>query len=171
MTGANFSMGLITQDIAHLSPESPIFTCLLTPQGKILFEFCIYDSGNACLVDCNSAAAAALLKRLTLYKLRAKVSIERNEGLSVIVSDRGTVGQADLALLADPRSAAMGLRGNTEATFPVDDGGYLSRAIAAGIPEFGRDFQSDEGFSSRRKLRCSERRQLQKRMLRRSGSH
>lgn len=142
----SFLQGLITQDLDRLSPDAAIFAALLTPQGKILFDFFIADAGESFLLDCHGEAAPALVKRLTLYKLRAKVSVALDESLAVGASvekpalDEGVV-------FADPRQPALGFRTiGPSSAFSADAGDYDQRRIALGVPEFGRDFGSEEPF-------------------------
>jgi len=139
-----FLQGLITQDIDHLSPEDAIFSALLTPQGKILFDFMIAERDGAFLIDCYKDAAPALVKRLTLYKLRAKVSVEIDENLAVMTSKAPPM-TADIAF-PDPRLPALGWRIIAPKGEAVIDDGYDRRRIKLGVPEFGKDFGSDEMF-------------------------
>src|SRR6516164_4462809 len=81
----SFLHGLVTNDVEGLAEREGRFTGLLSPQGKILFDFFIVSAGDAFLVDCPSELAANLTKRLALYRLRAKVTIAD-------VSDRWRVG-------------------------------------------------------------------------------
>ncbi|MEM9495490.1 MAG: folate-binding protein [Pseudomonadota bacterium] len=145
-----FLQGLTTQDVDRLKPDAPIFSCLLTPQGKILFDFFLIETDNAFLIDCDAEVAPTLIKKLTMYKLRAKVEISLEEDLKAVTAPTPIDGQA-LAAYADPRDEALGWR----AIVANADGGenvaetdetYHSRRIAAGVPEFGADFQSDETF-------------------------
>lgn len=142
----DFLQGLITQDIDRLSPDRAVFATLLTPQGKILFDFFIADTGESFLLDCNAGAAPALAKRLTLYKLRAKVSVEIDESLAVAAS----VEKPDIDdghVFADPRLPALGYRAIVSASAASGNAsGYHQRRIALGVPEFGQDFGSEEMF-------------------------
>src|SRR4051812_33366970 len=78
-----FLQGLVTNDIALLAPERPLWAGLLTPQGKALFDFILWADGEDVLVDCEGEALGDLARRLTLYRLRRKIGIERVEGLAV----------------------------------------------------------------------------------------
>src|SRR4051812_33000920 len=78
-----FLQGLVTNDVAALSPEHPLWAGLLTPQGKALFDFILWADGEDVLVDCEDAASEDLRKRLTLYRMRRKISIEREPALAV----------------------------------------------------------------------------------------
>ncbi|MCB1523687.1 MAG: folate-binding protein, partial [Rhodoblastus sp.] len=66
----HFLQGLVTCDMTKISAEAPGFGALLTPQGKILFDFLIAQDGERFLLDTSREKAADLLKRLTFYRLR-----------------------------------------------------------------------------------------------------
>ena len=68
-----FLQGLITNDIEKAAPS--LYAALLTPQGKILFEFFVTEHETGFLLDCAADRAPELVKRLTFYRLRAKVEI------------------------------------------------------------------------------------------------
>jgi folate-binding protein YgfZ len=78
-----FLQGLLTRDVLTLRPDEPRWTGLLTPQGKALFDFILWADGDDVLIDCEAAQADTLAKRLTLYRLRRKAAIAREEGLAV----------------------------------------------------------------------------------------
>ena len=70
-----FLQGLVTNDLGLLAPERPLWTGLLTPQGKALFDFILWVEGNDVLIDAEAAQADALAKRLALYRLRRAITI------------------------------------------------------------------------------------------------
>src|SRR3954453_15002914 len=80
---SGFLQGLVTNDMALLAPDRPLWAGLLTPQGKALFDFILWADGKDVLVDCDAEAAEDLVRRLILYRLRRKIGIEREEGLAV----------------------------------------------------------------------------------------
>jgi folate-binding protein YgfZ len=139
----SFLQGLVTQDLEALNNERAVFAALLTPQGKILFDFYVVAADNAFLIDCNAEAAPALVKRLTLYKLRAKVSMAIDETLRVLASEHEI---HDGVAYADPRLAGLGWRAIVGAQESSGAADYHRRRIALGVPEFGKDFASDEMF-------------------------
>ena len=103
-----FLQGLVTSDVAG---PLPVWTGLLSAQGKCLFDFLVWDdspstgSGQAdLLLDCEAAAADGLIKRLSMYRLRRAITIERDEALAVHWSPEGGDGAPD------PRLAALGYR-------------------------------------------------------------
>ena len=92
-----FLDGLVTNMLDVL----PAYAALLTPQGKVIADFIVWADADDLLLDCDSAAAEALERRLTMYRLRRAITIERDETLAVHWSPEG----AD-----DPRLAALGKR-------------------------------------------------------------
>jgi len=137
-----FLQGLITNDIGKLAPHAPLYAALLTPQGKILFDFLLYECDGTVLIDCVRETADALQKRLTMYRLRAKVEIARRDDLAVVASWNGHE-----AVSRDPRIGELGYR-----TIGVRDlaetspEGYTEHRLDLGVPE-GRDFGQDEIFA------------------------
>ena len=97
----DFLQGLVTSDIAG---PLPLWAGLLTPQGKCLFDFMVWEDGEDLLLDCETAAADDLIKRLSIYRLRRPIAIERDEGLAVHWSAQGDEG------VRDPRLPALGRR-------------------------------------------------------------
>lgn len=97
----DFLQGLVTNDVTR----APCWAALLTPQGKYLADFLIVPQDDALLVDVHADLADDLIRRLTLYKLRSKVTIEP---LDMTVA-RGT-GPAPEGAIADPRHDALGWR-------------------------------------------------------------
>jgi tRNA-modifying protein YgfZ len=96
-----FLNGLVTQDV---SGPLPVWAGLLTPQGKCLFDFLVWDDGDDLLLDCERESAGDLAKRLTLYRLRRPIGIEREPVLCVHWSADGGEG------VADPRLSSLGRR-------------------------------------------------------------
>ena len=99
---AEFLQGLVTNDVRR----APIYTALLTPQGKYLADFFIIPDGDGFLLDVPAEQADDLLRRLTMYRLRAKVEITEDPRPVT----RGT-GPAPEGAIADPRDPALGWRG------------------------------------------------------------
>lgn len=127
-----FLQGLVSSDTAG---PLPVWTALLTPQGKVLFDFILWADGEDVLVDCEAAQADALAKRLTLYRLRRAITIAREPALAVHWSPDGTEGAPD------PRLAALGRRWIAAPGEPVSGwtAHRLSLAVAEGVAEMGQD--------------------------------
>lgn len=144
-----FLQGLITNDVEKLAPNLGLYAALLTPQGKVLFDFLLAEGDGAILIDCVKNAREQLLKRLSLYRLRSKVTIEPRDQLEVLAAWNGT--QAHHAIVyTDPRSAKLGLRAiGARAEMPAEVSGqdaYRTKRLEFGIPE-GEDFGSDHMFA------------------------
>jgi tRNA-modifying protein YgfZ len=144
-----FLQGLITNDIAQLQPATGVYAALLTPQGKILFDFLIAEGDGAILLDCAKSAADALLKRLTMYRLRARIGIELRPQLSVYVGLSGRPAERAITF-ADPRLPALGPRSIGAAAempdFLEGPAAYHAQRVTSGVPE-GTDFGSDKIFA------------------------
>ncbi len=144
-----FLQGLITNDVEKVEPDRAIYAALLTPQGKILFDFLIAEGDGALLIDCHRNVRDALVKRLSMYRLRSKVAIEAHEQLAVLAGLTGTPAVRGVTF-PDPRLPALGHR--TIGTLAeVPDGiaradAYHSHRLDLGVPEAG-DFGSDRMFA------------------------
>ena len=141
LTGADridFLQNLVTNDVKGLE-QGAVWAALLTPQGKYLADFFLVPEEEAVLVDVAEPLAADLLKRLKMYKLRAKVDIEET-GLTV---SRGT-GEAPEGAVADPRHPALGWRhyGGAEG----DGTDWDALRVAHVVPESGVELVPGEGF-------------------------
>ena len=119
-----FVQGLVTSDVAG---ELPVWTGLLTPQGKCLFDFLVWSDGDELLLDCEAAAADDVIKRLAIYRLRRSIKIARDDSLSVHWSPDGSEG------VGDPRLAALGHRWLAPADEPAE--GWLEHRLCLGVTE------------------------------------
>jgi len=148
-----FLQGLVTGNVVTLQPGEARWAALLSPQGKILFDFLMSATADDILLDVNREKVADLVKRLTMYKLRAKVEIsDQSEALGVIALYGGAPGEGE----RDSRHPDMGARliaptGKIEAlmtTFGGDAGlaDYSAHRIALGVPEGGVDFAYGDAF-------------------------
>src|SRR5512141_2337519 len=80
---SSFLQGLITNDIDKAKPGGAIHAGLLTPQGKILFDFFVVPAGEGFLLEIAKAKAAELVQRLGFYRLRAEVEIAEDPVFTV----------------------------------------------------------------------------------------
>ncbi len=127
-----FLQGLVTNDVAGALPA---WAALLTPQGKVLFDFLVWADGDDLLLDCEAGARDALARRLTLYRLRRPIAIAAEEALAVHWSPEETAGVPDPRLpalgrrwLAPPDAAATGWRAHR-----------LRLGVTEGAAELGSD--------------------------------
>ncbi len=107
-----FLQDLVTANVADLKPGQAVHSALLTPQGKILFDFFILAVEGGVLLDCAAENAASLVQRLTMYRLRRALSIAQLDNLGVAAA----WGNSDLPsfseghVFPDPRNADLGSR-------------------------------------------------------------
>ena len=145
----SFLQGLITNDVQELAPGKAIYAALLTPQGKILFDFFVAEARDGLRIDCQAAAREALLKRLTMYRLRAKIEIAPRDDLCVLAAWDGPEDLPGL-VFDDSRLPALGRRAIAEKSMattgfsPAAD--YLAHRLSLGVPQ-GADFGTDQIFA------------------------
>lgn len=154
---AKLLQGLVTADLDLLGRQPAVFAGLLTPQGKIMFDFFIVKTEQGFLLDTLREKAPDLAKRLTFYKLRANVAIaDASEEYSVAAlwgNGEPELGSSALVYL-DPRLAEMGWRAIAPADFRwgapgVDlatEADYHAHRIALGVPEGSSDYALGDTF-------------------------
>jgi folate-binding protein YgfZ len=130
-----FLQGLVTNDLEKLEEDRPLWAALLTPQGKVLFDFLLWAQGRDVLIDCEAAQAEALAKRLTLYRLRRKIDITRDDSLAVHWALQGPGP-------LDPRLPALGRRWLGFADDPAT--GWLAHRLAQGVTEGAAELGQDK---------------------------
>ena len=133
----DFLQGLITNDIRRLD-RGLVYAAILTPQGKYLADFFLARTEGGVLLDVAESLADGLVKRLTMYRLRAKVDIA-DSGLHL---QRGT-GPAPDGALPDPRHDALGWRAYTPAPEGDDGTDWDAIRVAHLIPETGVELTPD----------------------------
>lgn len=150
-----FLDNLITNDMDLLDRQEALHAGLLTPQGKILFAFFVVPVPDGYLLETGRAQVADLLKRLTLYRLRAKVALnDLSDTRAVIATWGGPAPHVPLAVAyADPRAPGLGHRlivaPEMAAKLSAEDAGtaaYDQHRIALGVPESGRDYLLADAF-------------------------
>jgi folate-binding protein YgfZ len=127
-----FLQGLVTNDVTG---PLPVWAGLLTAQGKALFDFLIWEDGEDLLIDCEAAQADALIRRLSLYRLRRQIAIARDGSIAVHWAPDGDEG------VPDPRLPALGRRWIAPADGPAEGwrAHRLALGVAEGIAELGSD--------------------------------
>lgn len=150
-----FLQGLITNDISQCQNGQAIYAALLTPQGKILFDFFLIAgaTGDALYLDCDSERAGDVVKRLGFYRLRAKVDIALQPDLAVAAVWNGSSSVPAASLLAypDPRLTALGRRAigpraGIEAVLGQSSGDYSRHRVSLGVPD-SEDLPPDQVFA------------------------
>ena len=124
---AAFLQGLVTNDVTG---PLPCYAALLSAQGKHLFDFLVWKQGDALLLDCEAPHADELVKRLSMYRLRRKIAIARDETLAVHWSLAPHPGS-----VPDPRLPALGERWLAAPGGGNADAAWLAHRLSLGVPE------------------------------------
>ena len=139
-----FLQNLVTNDLDGIAPRQAVHAGLLTPQGKISFEFFVVQTADGLLLDTLKATVVDLVKRLSLYRLRSKVTIEDVSAAHTVIA--GT-GDLPAGAFEDPRVAGFGWRRIVPASHAASDvAAYDRRRLTFGLPELGEDFMANETF-------------------------
>ncbi|MBS1087957.1 CAF17-like 4Fe-4S cluster assembly/insertion protein YgfZ [Gluconobacter wancherniae] len=147
-TGADrvsFLQGLVTNDLQTLTQDQAVWSALLTPQGRWLSEFFLFAQGDHILMDCAAEHADFLAKKLSRFRLRSDVQINRTD-LHVVVGSGTEDLPADAVIAAaDPRCEGAGWRAIVSALpeHSASERDYLERRLALGLPD-NEDFVSEQ---------------------------
>ncbi|MGQ0444820.1 MAG: CAF17-like 4Fe-4S cluster assembly/insertion protein YgfZ [Beijerinckiaceae bacterium] len=152
-----FLQRLITNSVLNIPKGEGRYAGLLTPQGKLLFDFFVVplpegqDAGY--LIDCAGEQTADLVKRLNLHKMRAKIAIEnKSEDFAVAAVFGGEMAAGVEGIFyRDTRTLGMGLRilAARDPVARLKDAGeaaYEAHRIAQGVPKGGVDFHYGDAF-------------------------
>lgn len=150
----DFLDNLVTNDLTGMSEGEARFAGLLTPQGKILFEFFALRTSDGWLLDTLADRSVDLVKRLTLYKLRAKITLADVSGQYGVAAAWGPVAPAAVDggwTYIDPRRSDLGWRLIMPRAKPpegeiVPPEIYDERRVALGIAEGGFDYALGDTF-------------------------
>lgn len=152
---AGFLDPLVSNDVTRVVAGQAVYAALLSPQGKFLHDFLItaHPVGGL-LLDVDAARCADLARRLTLYRLRAKVGIDVLPGWSGYAAwgaGPPPAGPAGSIVFADPRLPALGWRlwlppGSPVPATLLPDDAYDRHRIALGVPDGARDIEIDKGL-------------------------
>ena len=132
-----FLQNLITNDVKRLD-TGPVYSALLTPQGKFIADFFLIPEGNDILMDVDADAAATLIPRLNMYKLRADVTISETD----LIVSRG-LNDAPEGAVADPRDANLGWRYYGAEDHDSETVDWDALRVDHKIPEMGRELDAE----------------------------
>lgn len=161
-----FMQGLISNDIEKADGSNAIYAALLTPQGKYQFDFFIVADNGDLLLDGVKGDADALIKKLTMFKLRSKATLEdvtANYAVYALIGDDAadvldegaqTKTEDGAILFADPRLPQAGVRviapADMDATALGGDNGseddYQKHRISLGLPEAPLDLEKEKSI-------------------------
>ncbi|MCQ2004759.1 YgfZ/GcvT domain-containing protein [Rhizobium sp. NRK18] len=141
----SFLQNLITTDIAGLGAAEARPGALLTPQGKIMFDFMIFRTGDGFMIETDATQVETLLRRLMMYKLRANVTLaaEDNDGVTVVWGEDAPEGA-----VADSRFVTAGtpLYRLPGKLCDGDSQAFEVLRIGHGITVSGKDFALQDAF-------------------------
>ena len=163
--------GLISNDVERLAPDHAIYATLLTPQGKFLHDFFIAERSDRLLVDCEADRRDDLERRLTFYRLRAKVAFAADDDCVVaalwgdgaaqatgLAEAEGSAGRlAGGVAYVDPRLAAAGARAflpRRSAAEALEAAGFAPATaedydrvrLSLALPDGSRDIAVEKSF-------------------------
>jgi folate-binding protein YgfZ len=150
----DFLDNLATNDLTGVPIGEARFAGLLTPQGKILFEFFALRTEDGWLLETLGARLPDLIKRLTMYRLRAKIALADVSSDHVVAAAWGGDKPAvpDGWCYADPRDPQLGWRlivpraaVNGLASGASEDE-YHRHRLTAGVAQGGRDYPLGDTF-------------------------
>ncbi len=134
-----FLGGLITNSLSAAQAGNVRYAALLTPQGKVIADFLVFETDGGFLFDCAGSVAADLVRKLSMFKLRSQVAVSARDDLAAIA----------FAGAADPRNPDAPLR----SVAPIDAApaltsteDYHARRIACSLAEQGFDFETGDVF-------------------------
>jgi folate-binding protein YgfZ len=135
-----FLQGLVTQDVETIRPGEVRFGALLTPQGRLLYDLFIVGRADGCWLDCQAGQRAALLQRLTIYRLRAKVTLATDDTPVHVAWGAQPAGEG---WVRDPRLTELGWRGyGLDAAANAGEADYERHRLDLGAPgpaDWGED--------------------------------
>ena len=132
-----FLQNLITNDVKRLD-TGPVYSALLTPQGKFIADFFLIPGGNDVLLDVDADASTTLIPRLNMYKLRADVTISETD----LIVSRG-LENAPEGAVADPRDANLGWRYYGAEDLGTETVDWDALRVDHKIPEMGRELDAE----------------------------
>ena len=148
----SFLQGLITNDIAKVCSDKLLYSALLNPKGRFLYDFFIFKNGDKFILDFSGPRIEEIERKLGFYKLRKDVKIERNDKIEVFYNfeDENLPHNSELKAFRDPRDAKMGFRiyGSTNSSLIDDNINYHLRRISLKIAESEHDLSYEKSIIS-----------------------
>ena len=143
----SFLHNLLTQSVETL--DAPRYSALLSPQGKVIADMILWPDADGIVVDAPASRGADLLRRLSMYKLRAQVSVtDAADDLAVIWSATMFDGAAPDPRLSGDDLGYRKLAAHADAVSLADGASALdAMRIGAGVPDLALDAQPEEVFA------------------------
>jgi folate-binding protein YgfZ len=142
-----FLQGLVSNNVESAATDNAVYACMLTPQGKFLHDFFLIEDGESLLIECEGDRRDDLLRRLKMYKLRAKIDLaDESEAFSSWAAPEMPRPGLGAVVYRDPRLPALGYRLLLPREFHPDLGGapfddYNRLRIALAVPDGSGDME------------------------------
>ena len=144
----DFLQGLITNDVMKCRDGHLLYSCLLTPQGKYLYDFFMFDHNDTLVIDINAEDAAKMASKLKLYKLRSKVTLDVSLDAFHISQIWGAGELSDVKdkMFKDPRRYGLGHRIYSQNDISLDgiQGDYNYQRVICRAPEGIKDIEREK---------------------------
>ncbi len=134
-----FLQGLITNDVNKATAENLIYAVMLNAQGRFLYDFFIFEKDEKLMLDCFAPRRDEILQKLSFYKLRSKVTLQKNDELQVS-QNFSNVG------FPDPRHPSLGHRSYAKNESAQSEDSYHLARILNKIPESEHDLTYEKSF-------------------------
>jgi folate-binding protein YgfZ len=146
----SFLQGLITQDVETIAAGEVRYGAMLTPQGKLLYDMFLWADPAGVTLDVQADTRDAMVKRLSMYRLRAKASIAPMDGAVHVLWD-ASPDEVGAAWRVDPREPGLGWRTIGTASLAnaeiADPAAYDAHRISRGVGDLSRDRLIDKVYA------------------------
>lgn len=142
-----FLQGLITNDINKASENNLIYSAMLSPQGRFLYDFFIFEKNNSLFLDCLKSRRDEIFTKFRFYKLRSQVEIIKNDELKIFWCEEKSQSPEALCF-KDVRHSNLGFRiyCNNDISNNKDETKYNYKRISLKIPESENDLTQDKSI-------------------------
>ena len=142
-----FLQNVLTQDLERLDRDRVVYSALLSPQGKVIADMFVWARADGLMLDVDPTRGSDLLRRLSMYKLRANAALEDVSAAFAVVAAGDGLNRG----ARDPRLAALGQRAIVStadaAEFKAGERLHEDKRIALGVPDLARDAAAEEVFA------------------------
>ena len=128
-----FLNNIITNDVKKINTEKAIYSCLLSPQGKVISHFFVIKNNNQFLLIIDNFLTSELIEKLKFYKLRSKIEIREETKYDIIFTLNDKLKLNPIFEFNDPRNKKLGkyiiLNKNTDKTINLESDKFYTQII------------------------------------------
>jgi folate-binding protein YgfZ len=142
----SFLNGLVSNDVALAAPGCAVWAALLSPQGRYICDFFIFADEGRLLLDAPGAMVADLLRRLSRFRLRAKVELQDVTGSLFVYAAWNGIPPAVPVTAPDPRLQSAGYRLISEDILveTASEAAYDAHRLVLGLPDGPPDLEPEK---------------------------